>query len=56
MQSPKDILTDLWTLAGGAPSALDAVTLTGTEPVLAAFHVVTSRRPVASKDESPSME
>jgi crotonobetainyl-CoA:carnitine CoA-transferase CaiB-like acyl-CoA transferase len=34
MQSPRDILTDLWTLAGGAPSALDAVILTGEEPVL----------------------
>jgi hypothetical protein len=34
MQSPRDILTDLWTLAGGEPSALDAVTLTGAEPIL----------------------
>jgi crotonobetainyl-CoA:carnitine CoA-transferase CaiB-like acyl-CoA transferase len=34
MQSPRDILVDLWTLAGGAPSALDAVTLTGEEPVV----------------------
>src|SRR6201996_6691977 len=34
MQTPHEILADLWTLAGGAPSALDAVTLTGAEPVL----------------------
>jgi crotonobetainyl-CoA:carnitine CoA-transferase CaiB-like acyl-CoA transferase len=34
MQSPKQILTDLWTSAGGEPAALDAVTLTGTEPQL----------------------
>ncbi|MBV8927456.1 MAG: CoA transferase [Bradyrhizobium sp.] len=32
--SPHDILADLWKLAGGAPSALDAVRLTGAEPVL----------------------
>ncbi|HET7889117.1 MAG TPA: CoA transferase [Bradyrhizobium sp.] len=34
MQSPKQILTDLWRLAGGEPAALDAVTLTGDEPQL----------------------
>jgi crotonobetainyl-CoA:carnitine CoA-transferase CaiB-like acyl-CoA transferase len=34
MKSPRDILADLWTLAGGEPSALDAVKLTGTEPAL----------------------
>jgi crotonobetainyl-CoA:carnitine CoA-transferase CaiB-like acyl-CoA transferase len=34
MQSPKQILARLWTLAGGAPAALDAVTLTGEEPQL----------------------
>ena len=34
MQTPRDILADLWTLAGGDPSALDAVTLTGAEPQL----------------------
>lgn len=34
MQSTRDILSDLWTLGGGNPSALDAVTLTGEEPVL----------------------
>ena len=27
MQTPRKILADLWTLAGGEPSALDAVTL-----------------------------
>ena len=34
MQSPREILTDLWTSVGGDPSALDAVTLTGEEPQL----------------------
>jgi len=34
MQSPKQILTDLWTLVGGEPAALDAVILTGEEPQL----------------------
>ncbi|HEU0081251.1 MAG TPA: CoA transferase [Bradyrhizobium sp.] len=34
MQTPRDILTDLWTSTGGAASALDRVTLTGEEPQL----------------------
>jgi crotonobetainyl-CoA:carnitine CoA-transferase CaiB-like acyl-CoA transferase len=34
MLSVRDILADLWRLAGGDPSALDAVTLVGTEPIL----------------------
>jgi crotonobetainyl-CoA:carnitine CoA-transferase CaiB-like acyl-CoA transferase len=34
METPREILADLWTLAGGEPSALDAVTLTGDEPQL----------------------
>src|SRR5437762_6848694 len=34
MQTPREILADLWALAGGDPSALDAVTLTGEEPQL----------------------
>ncbi len=34
MQSPREILSDLWALGGGEPSALDAVTLTGSEPML----------------------
>jgi hypothetical protein len=34
MPTPRDILADLWTLAGGEPAALDAVTLTGEEPQL----------------------
>src|ERR1700709_2773034 len=34
MQTPREILADLWTLAGGYASALDAVTLTGDEPQL----------------------
>src|SRR6266436_5435680 len=34
MQTPREILSDLWTLAGGEPAAPDAVTLTGEEPLL----------------------
>src|ERR1700693_526311 len=34
MQTPREILADLWTMAGGEPAALDAVTLTGEEPQL----------------------
>jgi crotonobetainyl-CoA:carnitine CoA-transferase CaiB-like acyl-CoA transferase len=34
MQTPREILAGLWTLAGGEPAALDAVTLTGEEPQL----------------------
>jgi crotonobetainyl-CoA:carnitine CoA-transferase CaiB-like acyl-CoA transferase len=34
MQTPRDILADLWTSAGGDPAALDHVTLTGDEPQL----------------------
>ena len=34
MQTPREILADLWTLAGGPPEDLDAVTLTGDEPQL----------------------
>jgi crotonobetainyl-CoA:carnitine CoA-transferase CaiB-like acyl-CoA transferase len=34
MQSPREILSDIWTSAGGEPSALDTVALTGQEPQL----------------------
>src|SRR5258707_5422834 len=34
MQSPREILSDIWTSVGGEPSALDTVTLTGEEPQL----------------------
>lgn len=34
MQTPREILADLWTSAGGEIAALDAVTLTGEEPQL----------------------
>jgi crotonobetainyl-CoA:carnitine CoA-transferase CaiB-like acyl-CoA transferase len=34
MQTPHEILADLWALVGGEPAALDAVTLTGEEPQL----------------------
>ena len=34
MQSPREILADIWRSAGGDPSALDAVTLTGEETQL----------------------
>jgi crotonobetainyl-CoA:carnitine CoA-transferase CaiB-like acyl-CoA transferase len=43
MQTPREILGDLWTLAGGPPAALDAVTLTGEEPqVPSSFRVAVS--------------
>src|ERR1700742_3407340 len=34
MRTPSQILADLWSLAGGEPSALNSVKLTGSEPVL----------------------
>jgi crotonobetainyl-CoA:carnitine CoA-transferase CaiB-like acyl-CoA transferase len=34
MQTPLEILSDIWTSVGGEPSALDAVKLTGEEPQL----------------------
>ncbi len=34
MQSPREILTAIWTAAAGEPSALESVTLTGDEPLL----------------------
>ncbi len=34
MQSPRDILADIWTAAGGDPAALEDVTLSGDEPQL----------------------
>ena len=34
MQSPREILSDIWTSIGGEASALDALTLTGEEPQL----------------------
>ena len=34
MQTPREILADLWRLAGGEPSALEAVKFTGEEPQL----------------------
>lgn len=34
MQSPREILADIWTAAGGDAAALDDVTLTGDEPQL----------------------
>lgn len=43
MQSPRDILADLWTVAGGEPSALDALALTGDEAQLpSSFRVATA--------------
>ena len=45
MQSSKQILADLWTLAGGEPAALDAVTLTGEEPQIpSSFRVAAAAR------------
>src|SRR6201990_3065862 len=34
MQSPREILSDIWTSVGGEPAALDALTLTGDEAQL----------------------
>ena len=34
MQTPREILADLWILAGGDPAALNSVALTGEEPQL----------------------
>jgi crotonobetainyl-CoA:carnitine CoA-transferase CaiB-like acyl-CoA transferase len=34
MQTPREILAELWTMAGGPREVLDAVTLTGEEPQL----------------------
>ncbi len=34
MQTTREILTELWALAGGEPTALDMLTLTGEEPQL----------------------
>src|SRR5271155_491554 len=34
MQPPREILADLWRLAGGEPAALNAVRLSGEEPQL----------------------
>src|ERR1700754_2799630 len=34
MQSPREILREIWTSAGGEATALDALTLTGDEPQL----------------------
>jgi crotonobetainyl-CoA:carnitine CoA-transferase CaiB-like acyl-CoA transferase len=50
MQTSHDILADLWKLAGGAPSALDAVTLTGDEPLLpSSFRVAAAAQvPIAA--------
>jgi crotonobetainyl-CoA:carnitine CoA-transferase CaiB-like acyl-CoA transferase len=43
MQTPREILADLWMLAGGEPAALDAATLTGEEPQLpSSFRVATA--------------
>jgi crotonobetainyl-CoA:carnitine CoA-transferase CaiB-like acyl-CoA transferase len=50
MQTPREILSDLWRLAGGEPSALDAVTLTGAEPILpSSFRVgAAAQAPIAA--------
>src|SRR6185312_11503992 len=50
MQTCPDILADLWKLAGGEPSALDAVTLTGDEPLLpSSFRVAAAAQvPIAA--------
>src|ERR1700730_17855697 len=43
MQTPRDILAELWTSTGGERSALDCLTLTGDEPQLpSSFRVAAS--------------
>lgn len=43
MKKSREILSDIWTEAGGDPALLDAVTLTGAEPVLpSSFRVDTA--------------
>src|SRR4030081_2676683 len=56
MQSPRQILAELWTLAGGEPAALDAVTLTGEEPQLpSSFRVaVAAQASVAAAGLAPT--
>ena len=50
MQTPREILSDLWQLAGGDPAALQAVTLTGAEPQLpSSFRVgAAAQAPIAA--------
>lgn len=50
MQDVREILSDVWTGAGGAPSALDAVRLTGSEPQLpSSFRVAAAAQaPIAA--------
>ncbi|WP_338698476.1 CoA transferase [Bradyrhizobium sp. 26S5] len=50
MQGIREILADMWTGAGGAPSALDAVRLTGSEPQLpSSFRVAAAAQaPIAA--------
>ncbi|TWC05917.1 CoA transferase family III [Bradyrhizobium macuxiense] len=50
MQDIREILADVWTGAGGAPSALDAVRLTGSEPQLpSSFRVAAAAQaPIAA--------
>jgi crotonobetainyl-CoA:carnitine CoA-transferase CaiB-like acyl-CoA transferase len=50
MQTPREILADLWRLAGGDPAALDAVKLTGDERLLpSSFRVAAAAQvPIAA--------
>src|SRR6201996_5559646 len=50
MQTPHDMLSDLWKLAGGEPAALGSVKLTGEEPVLpSSFRVAAAAQvPIAA--------
>ncbi|WP_420970321.1 CoA transferase [Bradyrhizobium sp. B120] len=50
MQDIREILSDVWTGTGGAPSALDAVALTGSEPQLpSSFRVAAAAQvPIAA--------
>jgi len=53
MQTPREILADLWTSASGDPAMLDAVTLTGEEPQLpSSFRVAAAAQAGVAADIS----
>ena len=47
MQSPKQILADLWTSVGGEPAVLDTGTLTGEEPQLPSSFRIAAAAPAS---------
>src|SRR3954447_15737400 len=51
MQTPRDILADLWTSTGGEASALERVTLSGEEPQLpSSFRVAAAAQTTIAAD------